>query len=766
MSVDAEQMFALLPAVYRTRDAQSGGPLRALFEVMAAQSEIVQENIQQLYDDQFIETCAPWVIPYIGDLIGYDSIYEVSSASGDSRAEVANTIGYRRRKGTLLALEQMCGDVSGRAAIAVEEFRRLITTESMRHVEPRHQATVDLRAGRALERLGTAFDVESHTVDVRRIASRVSEISGPDATPLDMVLHGGGRFNIPNVAIHLWRWQSWPVVDAPAFEVGAGRYTFSPLGADMPLFSRWARPLPFTTLLTRANTPQPIARDELLDYYGPSGSVLLIADGVPVDASQICAANLSDRPGGALCVVESGKIAIDPELGRIQYAADVPPPQTLRLDYLYGFPAAIGGGGYDRSSTLEQVVSTGDANFFALVGSVDWPDAASAVAAWNEVAPGSSGIIVLPGFESLTVDLTGSSAVQLPAGSSLSILAGAPDPAGGPRDVVWNEAWPTVFGNIEVTGVATGPTADGAPPAAGQLLISGVRIAGQLLVGGAASSITLSDATLVPGLGLTDDQPTGPGAPSAGPAPGKPNTPGTTPGEPGAADTATPGKPSAVVTAPGATLVLNRVISGPVAANAAGTTRICASILDASSASGVAYAAADLESAGADLHVEDSTIVGKVRARTITLASNTIFHSCLSSDDSWLAAVWASRRQAGCVRFCVLALDSITPRRYHCLAGEDSQGSALEPSFVTLSYGLPAYALLSGDCPAAIWNGAANGSQIGVYLQIQETEAVTNVQLRAEEYLPAMLESGVFIHPSQPACGRSEHLPVIGAGSI
>ncbi len=115
---------------------------------------------------------------------------------------------------------------------------------------------------------------------------------------------------------------------------------------------------------------------------------------------------------------------------------------------------------------------------------------ASAVAAWNEFAPGSSGIIVLPGFESLTVDLTGSSAVLLPAGSSLSVLAGAPDPAGGPRDVIWNESWPTVFGNIEVTGVAAGPAADGAPPAAGALLISGVRIAGQLLVGGAASSVT------------------------------------------------------------------------------------------------------------------------------------------------------------------------------------------------------------------------------------------------------------------------------------
>ena len=48
----------------------------------------------------------------------------------------------------------------------------------------------------------------------------------------------------------------------------------------------------------------------------------------------------------------------------------------------------------------------------------------------------------------------------------------------------------------------------------------------------------------------------------------------------------------------------------------------------------------------------------------------------------------------------------------------------------------------------AVWTGADNGSQIGVYLQIQETEAVANVQLRAPEYLPALLESGIFLHPS------------------
>ncbi len=119
MSLDARALFALLPAVYRTRDAANGGPLQALFTVIAKQSALVEDNIQTLYDDQFIGTCAPWAIPYIGDLIGYNSIYQTNTGT-DSRAEVANTIGYRRRKGTLIALEQVAGDVSGRAAVVVE----------------------------------------------------------------------------------------------------------------------------------------------------------------------------------------------------------------------------------------------------------------------------------------------------------------------------------------------------------------------------------------------------------------------------------------------------------------------------------------------------------------------------------------------------------------------------------------------------------------------------------------------------------------------
>jgi hypothetical protein len=77
MSFDAQKLYELLPAIYRARDAEQGGPLRELLAVIAEQAGVLEENLDQLYDDQFIETCGDWVVPYIGDLIGYRSLHGV-----------------------------------------------------------------------------------------------------------------------------------------------------------------------------------------------------------------------------------------------------------------------------------------------------------------------------------------------------------------------------------------------------------------------------------------------------------------------------------------------------------------------------------------------------------------------------------------------------------------------------------------------------------------------------------------------------------------
>ena len=108
-STDADALYALLPAFVRMRDqTQGGGVLQALVAVIAEQAQVVSASLDQLYDDQFIETCAPWVVPYIGDLIGFTPVRPPGPGQPSAtRAEEADTIGYRRRKGTLAMAEQL-----------------------------------------------------------------------------------------------------------------------------------------------------------------------------------------------------------------------------------------------------------------------------------------------------------------------------------------------------------------------------------------------------------------------------------------------------------------------------------------------------------------------------------------------------------------------------------------------------------------------------------------------------------------------------------
>lgn len=722
MSLSAKDLYALLPAIYRTRDAENGSPLEALFSVTAAQATILEDNIRQLYDDQFIETCAPWVIPYIGDLIGSNAIYEIDTGTSPRRAEVANTIGYRRRKGTVLALEQVVMDVSSRPAAVIEFFKRLITTESMHHVRPYHRATVDLRRGSELDRIDSAFDTLNRTIDVRRIAPRVRVVSDPDASPLAINLHGGGRFNIPDVGVYLWRWKAFQVTDAPAFPVDDRSYMFSSLGQDMPLFNAPTPRASFSRLTTRFDVPQPIGRrefaDKLQQFYGRDSSLTIEVDGVVIPALQICSRNLSDRPGEGWGCTPSGKIAIDPVLGRIHLAADVPIPRQVRVSYYYGFPAEIGGGPYDRTPNLPPL-DPSQFGFVAVIGASETPTLEEAVSEWNQRPPGSQGLIILPGFERFQVDLSGTAAIELAPGSHLWIVS-AQHSSSKDHAFIYDNACVTLLGNIEIRG-RTGTGTDGGVgvPQAGQLSISGVWISGSIQITGGAATLQLMDCTLVPGISLTRA-----GLPTM------------------------PGEPSLLAPAETDVLIL-RCITGPLAVSTLGTTRICSSIVDSGSRCDVAYGGVDLASEGADLHIEDSTVIGKVRVRKMELASNTIFFARRARHDPWDAAVWCSRKQAGCMRFCFLPADAITPRRFRCLPDDPGQEDALLPKFITLQYGHPSYALLSGDVPMAVWTGADNGSQMGVYHFVQETEAVRNAQIRAQEYLPFGLEAGLFLEPSR-----------------
>ncbi|MEO7052008.1 MAG: hypothetical protein ABI128_10120, partial [Rhodanobacter sp.] len=111
MSAQLDRLYELLPVVYRMRDAGQGFPLRDFLRVLATQANLLEQDIARLYDNWFIETCDDWVVPYLGELIGYSLLPEAATLEADGgsggglghllalRADVANTIDARRRKG-------------------------------------------------------------------------------------------------------------------------------------------------------------------------------------------------------------------------------------------------------------------------------------------------------------------------------------------------------------------------------------------------------------------------------------------------------------------------------------------------------------------------------------------------------------------------------------------------------------------------------------------------------------------------------------------
>lgn len=358
-----DRLFDLLPAFHRSKDAERGYPLRALLRVISEQVGVVENDIAQLYADWFIETCADWAVPYVGDLVGYRPVHEAgepgdpSTAQGRRlndylipRREVANTIALRRRKGTLSALVDLIEDVAAWPGHAEEFYRRLGWTQHLNHQHAQRGRTLALRDANALDRIGTAFDRSARGVDLRRIDSR----------------HRRGRYNIPSVGAFVFRMKSYPVSGTSACcleKIGPHCFTFSVLGNDVPLYTK---PQPAVRPAVESTLPVPIRRQALQTsddqhpptntaspvYYGPGRSLAIYAPDwpaknavQPIPIGLIVPADLSDWS----YLPKRNTVAVDPKLGRILFPAGQLPKKGVSVDYRYGFVADIGGGEYARS---------------------------------------------------------------------------------------------------------------------------------------------------------------------------------------------------------------------------------------------------------------------------------------------------------------------------------------------------------------------------------------------------------------------------------
>jgi hypothetical protein len=713
-----DRLYALLPAIHRMRDAEHGYPLKALLRVIAEQVNVVEDDLTQLYENLFIETAEDWVVPYIGELVGYQRATDAGRAAGGGscgssrvlvpRREIAQLIHNHRRKGALAVLEQLASEVSGWPSRAVEFFKLLGWAQNLDHQHLDRHRTADLRSVEALELVGGPFDRLSHSVDVRTIGSH--------RTP--------GRYGIRSVAAFVFRLRSYSVTHTPAYcaeESGPHCFTFSVLGQDAPLYVAPAPETEPTHIAEELHLPVPIRRSALAarigDYYEQSFSIR--PEGwagtprdkrdQPVSASQLIAADLSEWQ----YVPPVNFIAIDPVLGRIAFPPSQLPKRGVRVSYRYGFPADLGGGEYPRR--LRDL--PGAQTIYRVGDGAPYQRLSQAIAKWQHEKPAHAVIeIVTSGVyvEPIAIVLGDDQTLQLRAADRARPVL---------RLIDWQTDLPD--GLAVTVGARSRFTLDG-------LIVTGrpVQIAssdaGASMCG---AEIVIRHCTLVPGWGIDCD-----------------------------CEPRRPSEPSLELNNVRARVEIEHSIVGAIRVQQDEVRldpialRISDSIVDATAEDRSAIGAAAGHWAHTLLTIERSTVFGVVDVHAMALGENTIFMGCLN----------VARRQIGCLRFSYVPEECRTPRRYRCQpdgvvasvkeripndaalqAREiDNERLRVTPQFNAIRYGKPSYAQLAATCAPEIVRGADDQSEMGVYHDLFQPQREANLRARLLEYTPAGMQVG------------------------
>ncbi|MEM7202438.1 MAG: hypothetical protein AAF628_19355 [Planctomycetota bacterium] len=743
MSLD---LYQLLPAYVRSRDAEQGHQLEALLSVISEQVGILKRDIDGLSDDLFVETCAPWVLPYLGRLVGNKTLHDVSDRAVDTatqrlvhelglrgpdlrpplairrRADVAKTIYYRRRKSTPTMLEEIARDVTGWGARLVEFFQRLVWSQHLDHLRMDGTGTAMLRTVEVADRVGGPFDAYAHNVDVRPIAQTE------------------GWHHVPNVGFFVWRLRSLGLSKVPARQASESwRYHFSPLGNPTPLFVRVPDDTDNEARTTELTVPAPIRRalwfDDLQRYaaageergeqtnlYGPDRSFAIEANGAsvlpaadveaPADAftPRIVCRRLEPWPA----LQPTGFVlAVDVANGRLAVGDGWPAISSLDVSFHHGFPAALGGGSYDRSKWIQ----TSSVELDEQVADSAGLDAALAL--WHATTPATGRITIV---NSGTYHLS-TTTITLPDAGSLVIQA-----ANGERPLLITDA---------TRGLEVDVTVDsGSDDRQASFTLSGLVVEGFVHVVGDLGKLRVLHSTLIPGRSLTED-----------------GLPGST-------------EPSLVVDESAGGAVINAQLECDLVFSITGPLRVPAGvavlwILDTIVDGLGAVPALEAPSGGeaGATSIERSTILGSSHVRTLS-ASETLFDE----------PIVAEHRQDGCVRFSSLPDGSLTPRRYECqpdvviadrIAEAEAEAGAalveaekaaireevrswLVPSYTSTRYGHPAYLQLRRSSPVELREGAEDGSEMGAYSHLKTPQRATNLAVRIDEYLPVGLVPGIL----------------------
>jgi hypothetical protein len=368
----ADRIWNAIPGVYRANDSDDpdvDGPLRELVGRIAAQVAVVRRSIDRLWADQSIETSDDWVVPYIADLLDTKLVNGLDARG--QRLDVAKTIHYRRRKGTVAVLEEIARDITGWDAHVVEAFRRLSRT--------RHRLDVPVGPGLFAAALPTPCPrpgVAPGAPDVTELLHHeglLGELSGTQAggfadlrsvhgatltdSPFDELFHtadvrrGEGRtgwYGIPKLLVFLWRLQSFAVIGGTPVPIAAcpGEWVFDPTGRHGPLFLPPLPPEPDDYADTWTSSrewevPGPLTQS-LLGALDDAGAAPPAHAPYPdrADVPELFAVFAGAPP-------EPVAVEVWPEAGQFRPTGAF--EGALGVSYQYGFPGEIGAGPYDRT---------------------------------------------------------------------------------------------------------------------------------------------------------------------------------------------------------------------------------------------------------------------------------------------------------------------------------------------------------------------------------------------------------------------------------
>lgn len=704
-----ERLYELLPIIYRARDAGQGEPLRALLRVLEEELSLVEEDIAHLYDDWFVETCDEWLLPYIGELVGTRLMHGTSQ-----RAATANTLAFKRRKGTLATIAAIARDVSGWPARVVEYLPLVATAQNLDCPRPAGVTTASLRSPDDLLQVGSPFDKTSHLVDVRT----------------------RGRYAPTQIGLYVWRTGVHRLEKARAAKVeGSSGFTVHALGYNTMMWSPARSRVGLQASTEMLLAPQPISRRVLYRVLEARRQALVDGrtvldpyfDGEPVfeitvvrsdgkieklPPEEILAVDLSKwwlvpaqltyrRRGDAQEVSRKISAALDPELGRLTFPADNFPSQVF-ITYHYGQTAELGGG-YQRERTAPpSLCVTKIVKSDALAPDVlqSLADPTSATSLWS----GSGGQLVVEIGNSNLYNLD---KITIPAGGRLVLRA-----ASGHRPLIvpsFTLAAGAAVPMVPVT-ISCG--------AGSSLVIEDVLIKAYLEVtapaAGESASISLCHATLLPGIHTSTD---------------------------GSGALLFPNGASVLGQGAGAlSLKLEHCITGRITLPSSATVTASDSIID-----GLTGADPALKAGAASLL--RVTVFGSTQVGALSQTRDTLFRGTVSAPSG----------KENDIVCCFLPEDASVPTTDRCqpatalsspsLSADDKERlrRELRPYFISERYGTPGYAQLAVRCHPTIRQGASDEGEIGAMHHQHMAQREANLVDIQAEYLRYGLTLNLFL---------------------